>query len=265
MTVDTRVAAVTGASGGIGRAIAVALGRLGWKVALGARRLDALATTADLVALEGGTPYAHPLDVTDAASVDAFFAAVEHELGPVDALVNNAGIAVPGLLVDADPTDLAREVDTNLLGPLLCTRRVLRPMLDAGTGDLVFVSSDTAHTPRPGMIGYSASKAAIETVARVIDMETEGRGIRSTVIRVGPTLTDFAGEWTPGTFEHLVALWPRFGIQRHFNTVEPADIAAVVVHALTAPAHARLDTVEVQPVAPVRPPVESRDGGSAVP
>jgi NADP-dependent 3-hydroxy acid dehydrogenase YdfG len=265
MTADTRIAAVTGASGGIGRAIAVALGRLGWKVALGARRLDALATTAELVALEGGTPYAHHLDVTDPASVDAFFTAVEAELGPVDALVNNAGIAVPGLLVDADPADLAREVDTNLLGPLLCTRRALRPMLDAGAGDLVFVSSDTAHTPRPGMIGYSASKAAIETVARVIDMETEGRGVRSTVIRVGPTLTDFAGEWTPGTFEHLVALWPRFGIQRHFNTVEPADIAAVVVHALTAPAHARLDTVEVQPVAPVRPPVESRDGGSAVP
>ncbi|MGZ4677987.1 MAG: SDR family oxidoreductase [Acidimicrobiia bacterium] len=245
-----RIAAVTGASGGIGRAVAIALGRLGWSVALGARRLDALAVTADLVHAEGGTPLAHELDVTDPASVDAFFGAAESELGAVDVLVNNAGLAVPGLLVDTDPAALAREVATNLLGPLLCTRRVLPGMQAAGRGDIVFVSSDVARAPRPGMIGYSASKAALETVARVVDMETEGHGIRTTVIRVGPTLTDFAGDWVPGTFEHLVALWPRFGIQRHFNTMNPEDIASVVVHALTAPAHTRLDTIEIQPVAP---------------
>ena len=187
-------------------------------------------------------------------------------LGPVDALVNNAGIAVPGLLVDADPAGLEREIATNLLGPLLCTRRVLPAMLHDARGDVVFVSSDTARLPRPGMIGYSASKAALETVARIVDMETEGRGIRTTIVRVGPTLTDFAGDWEPGSFEHLLGIWPRFGIQRHFNTVEPADIAAAVVHALTAPAHARLDTIEVQPVAPLtEPAVESRDRGPAVP
>jgi NADP-dependent 3-hydroxy acid dehydrogenase YdfG len=115
------------------------------------------------------------------------------------------------------------------------------------------------------MIGYSASKAGVETVARVLDMETEGRGIRTAVIRVGPTLTDFAGEWTPGSYEHLVGIWPRFGLQRHFNTVEPTDVANVVVHALTAPAHTRIDTIEIQPVAPRVRPVESRDGGPAVP
>ncbi len=250
---DPRIAAITGASSGIGRAVAVGLGRLGWSVALGGRRVDALEITAELVALEGGTPFAHRLDVTDAESIDEFFAASERALGTVDALVNNAGIAVPGLLVDTDPANLAREVETNLLGPLLCTRRALRSMIEVGRGDVVFVSSDAARAPRPGMIGYSASKAALETVARVVDMETEGRGIRTTVIRVGPTLTDFAGEWTPGTFEHLVDLWPRFGLQRHFNTMNPEDIANVVIHALTAPAHARIDTIEVQPVAPVEP------------
>jgi NADP-dependent 3-hydroxy acid dehydrogenase YdfG len=256
-----RTAVVTGASSGIGRAIAVALGGLGWRVGIGARRLDALATTAELVAVEGGIAVSHVLDVTDAMSVDEFFAGVESVFGPVDVLVNNAGVAVPGLLVDTDAADLAREIDTNLLGPLLCTRRALPAMVDADRGDVVFVSSDVARTPRPGMIGYSASKAALETVARVVDMETEGRGVRTTVVRVGPTLTDFAGDWAPGSFEHLVARWPRFGIQRHFNTVEPADVAAAVVHALTAPRHARIDTVEIQPVAPL----ESRDGRPAVP
>lgn len=250
VTVPSRIAAVTGASSGIGRATAVALGRLGWRVALGARRTEPLATTAELVALEGGTPFTHPLDVTDPASVEAFFTAVEGAIGPVDVLVNNAGIAVPGFLVDTSPEELAREVDTNLLGPLLCTRRAIPGMRDAGRGDIVFISSDTARVPRPGMIGYSATKAALETVARVVDMETEGSGIRTTVVRVGPTLTDFAGEWAPGSFEHIVGVWPRFGIQRHFNTMEPADVANVVVHAVTAPEHARLDTIEVQPVAP---------------
>ena len=250
-TTETRIAAVTGASSGIGRAVAVALARLGWSVALGARREDVLALTADLVTTEGGHAFVHVLDVTDPASVDAFFTATEAELGPVDALVNNAGIAVPGLLVDTDPEALAREVDTNLLGPLLCSRRALGPMLDTGRGDVVFVSSDAARSPRPGLIGYSATKAALETVARVIDMETEGRGIRTTVIRIGPTVSDFAADWEPGTFEHLIGLWPRFGLQRHFNTMAPEDVANVVVHALTAPPHARLDTIEIQPVAPV--------------
>jgi NADP-dependent 3-hydroxy acid dehydrogenase YdfG len=245
-----RIAAVTGASSGIGRAIAVALGNLGWSVALGARREEALAVTANLVEIAGGRAFAHALDVTDAASIDVFFTAAESELGPVDVLVNNAGIARPGLLVDADPAGLADEVSTNLLGPLLCTRRALPGMQSGGRGDVVFISSDTARVPRPGMIGYSSTKAALETVARIVDMETEGQGIRTTVVRVGPTLTDFAGEWTPGSFEHLVELWPRFGIQRHFNTMEPADVANVVVHALTAPAHSRVDTIEVQPVAP---------------
>lgn len=252
-TSTPHVAAVTGASAGIGRAISVALARLGWGVALGARRVDALTVTANLVEIEGGRPFVHALDVSDPDSVEAFFAAAEDALGPVDTLVNNAGIARPGLLVDTDPAELAREVDTNLLGPLLCTRRVLGPMLAARAGDLVFISSDTARNPRPGMVGYSSTKAALETVARVVDMETEGSGIRTTVIRVGPTLTDFAGEWTPGSYEHLVEMWPRFGIQRHFNTMEPADIANVVVHALTAPAHTRLDTIEIQPVAPRSP------------
>jgi NADP-dependent 3-hydroxy acid dehydrogenase YdfG len=234
--IDRRIAAVTGASSGIGRALAVELGRLGWSVALGARRVDALHATAELVLAEGGTPLAHALDVTDPDSVEGFFDAAESALGPVDVLVNNA------------------EIDTNLLGPLLCTRRVLPAMLHARRGDVVFVSSDTARSPRPGMIGYSAAKAALETVARVVEMETEGRGIRTTVVRVGPTLTDFAGEWAEGSFEHLVDLWPRFGIQRHFNTMEPSDIARVVVHALTAPPHTRVDTIEVQPVAPPSDP-----------
>lgn len=246
----TRTAAVTGASSGIGRATAIALGALGWNVAVGARRAELLDETATAVEAAGGHAIAAPLDVTDATSIDAFFAVVEDAFGPVDALVNNAGIASPAHLVDTDPAALARELDTNLLGPLLCTRRALGPMLAANSGDVVFVTSDVARAPRPGMVGYSASKVALETVARVVGMEVEGRGVRTTVVRVGPTISDFAAGWEPGAFEHLVADWPRFGLQRHFATMDPGDVAAAVVHALTRPAHMQVEVIEVQPVAP---------------
>lgn len=249
-TAQPRTAVVTGASSGIGRATAVALAGLGWNVALGARRVDALEETALLVCDAGGTPCAHELDVADAASVDTFFDAVEDTLGPVDALVNNAGIAVPGPFAELDPADLEREVRTNLLGPMLCTRRALGSMLPRGAGDIVFISSDAARVPRPRLLGYSATKAGLEVVARTLTMELEGSGVRSTTVRVGPTLTDFASGWDAERLAELMGYWPRFGIQRHFATLRPEDVAGTIVFALTAPPGVHVDTLEVQPEAP---------------
>jgi NAD(P)-dependent dehydrogenase (short-subunit alcohol dehydrogenase family) len=246
-----RVAAVTGASSGIGRAIAEALGALGWKVAIGARRTDLLAETAAAVRDAGGEPLVHPLDVTDAASVDTFFEAAEGGLGTVDVLVNNAGIAVPGPFHEIEPDDLEREVRTNLLGPMLCARRAVARLLSEGSpGDVVFVSSDTSRQARPWMVGYSATKAAVETVARALGLELEGTGIRTTTVRVGPTLTDFANTWDPGRIDVLMQGWPRFGIQRHFQTMQPSDVARAVVLAVTTPRGVHLDTIEIQPEAP---------------
>jgi NADP-dependent 3-hydroxy acid dehydrogenase YdfG len=248
-----RTVAVTGASSGIGRAIAVAVGALGWRVALGARRVERCAETADLVADVGGAAYAHPLDVTDAASIDAFFAAVEAHVGPVDAVVNNAGTASPGPFATGGAAELQREVATNLVGPLLCSRRALGGMLAAQRGDLVFVSSDTSHAPRPGMLGYSASKGGLEVGVRALTLELEGSGVRTTIVRVGPTLTEFADGWDGGRLAQMMDLWPRFGIQRHFNTMEPADVARAVVFALTQPPGMHVDSIEVQPEAPTTP------------
>jgi NADP-dependent 3-hydroxy acid dehydrogenase YdfG len=247
---EPRVAIVTGASTGIGRATALALGALGWKVALGARGVDRIMETASLVTQEGGEAFARALDVTDLASVDEFVGEVESVLGPVDVLVNNAGIAVPGPFWEVDPAGLAQEVATNLLGPMLCSRRVLGPMISRQSGDIVFITSDTARAPRPRLLGYSASKAGLETVARVLALELEGTGVRSTTVRVGPTLTDFASAWTDEQIESLMAYWPRYGIQRHFNTLDPTDIARAVVYAVTSPPGVHVDTVEVQPEAP---------------
>ncbi|MGZ6996225.1 MAG: SDR family NAD(P)-dependent oxidoreductase [Acidimicrobiia bacterium] len=253
MTATPAVAIVTGASSGIGRAIAIGLGGLGWRVALGARGTDRLDETAALVLEAGGEAFPRALDVTDATSVDAFVTLVEDVMGPVAVLVNNAGIAIPGPFWELEPEQLEREVTTNLLGPLLCARRVVGPMIERGRGDVVFISSDTARAPRPRMLGYSATKAGIEVAARALAMELEGTGVRSTTIRVGPTLTDFASDWSPEQISTLMSYWPHYGVQRHFNTLHPDDVARAVVYAVTSPPGVHIDLLEVQPEAPTEP------------
>ncbi|MEO6025593.1 MAG: SDR family NAD(P)-dependent oxidoreductase, partial [Candidatus Binatia bacterium] len=124
-----RTAVVTGASAGIGAAIARALGALGWTVALGARRTELLKEVAGGVESAGGRSFVHALDVSDAAAIDAFFTATEAAVGPVDVVVSNAGVGVPGLLHELSAADLERELRTNLLGPMWITRRALPAML----------------------------------------------------------------------------------------------------------------------------------------
>jgi NAD(P)-dependent dehydrogenase (short-subunit alcohol dehydrogenase family) len=247
-----RVAVVTGASAGIGRAIAVALGGLGWTIALGARRIAPLDETAKLVADAGGTPLVHGLDVTDPDSIDAFCAEIRSGAGAIQVLVNNAGIALPGAIHEMNDDDHRRIVETNLLGPMLLTRRVVAHLrAERLRGDVVFISSDVTVNKRPDMATYVSSKAGLEAFAQTLALESEGAGVRSSVVRVGPTETGFADEWDLTIFEELTPRWQRFGIQRHFNTMQPEDVARAVVAVVTAPAHMWIPIVEVQPVPPL--------------
>jgi NAD(P)-dependent dehydrogenase (short-subunit alcohol dehydrogenase family) len=251
LSTAARTAWVTGASSGIGRGIAAALGALGWRVAIGARRVEKLAQTADLIATAGGTPFAHALDVCEPASVDDFFAAAQARLGPVDVLVNNAGIAWPGPLHEVDDEIHRRIVETNLLGPIYTTRRVVRSLLERDApGDVVFISSDVTVHPRPKMPAYGASKAGLEHLAGTIGMDLEGTGIRSSVVRVGPTLTSFGDGWDPEVFGALLPEWQRFGLQRHWSTLDVANIASAVVMIVTAEPGASVPLIELQPTPP---------------
>ena len=246
-----RVAVVTGASAGIGRAIAVSLGGLGWTIGLGARRVARLEETAKLVADAGGAPVVHPLDVTDAASIDAFCTSVASS-GTIQVLVNNAGTARPGAIHEMSDTDHREIVETNLLGPMLVTRRVVSQLrAEQLPGDIVFISSDTAVHKRPSLATYLSTKAGIEAFAETLALECEGTGIRSSIIRAGPTATGFADDWDLTIFEELMPRWQRFGIQRHFHTMQPEDVGRAVVTVVTAPAHMWVPIVEVQPNPPV--------------
>lgn len=259
MSGPARVVLVAGASSGIGAAIAEAFGALGWPVALGARRADRLREAADAVERAGGRAFAHPLDLADEASLDAFFDAAEAALGPVDVLVANAGICRPGLLHEVRPEDLRAELATNLLGPALLARRAIGSLRARGApGDLVFVSSENAVSPRPYQAGYTASKWGLEGLARTLRIELEGTGVRATIVRPGPTFpTDFARGWAPELVKRMLHAWRSWGLQRHLRWMPCESVARAVVTAVTAPPGTRLDLVELMPEGPPESGIEA--------
>jgi len=246
----TRTAIVTGASSGIGAAIARAFGARGWSVALGARRADRLESVAREVESAGGRALAHTLDVREPVSVDAFFAATESAFGPADLVVSNAGLGRPGLLHEIDIDEIRLEIETNLLGPILVARRAIPAMIERGQGDLVFISSMNVVAPRPMQLGYTASKAGVEGVAQTLRMDLEGTGVRSIIVRPGPTKSEFGVGWEPKALERLIESWQRWGFLRHWNILDGDAIAAAVVGVVDMPAGANVDIVQVTPPEP---------------
>ncbi len=247
-----RVAIVTGASSGIGAAIARALGARGFVVALGARRTEELAAVARQVEGGGGRAVVLQVDLSDTASLDAFFDAAEAALGPVDVLVNNAGICVPGLLHEIDPTAVQRELAVNLLAPALLARRAIRSLLSRDVrGDLIWISSENVVAPRPFQPGYTASKWGLEGLARTLRLELAGTGIRSTIVRPGPTFpTDFARGWDPALVKRLLETWNALGLQRHLQWLPAESVAEAVAAVVTAPPGTHFDIVALGPESP---------------
>jgi len=242
-----RTAVVTGASSGIGAAIARALGALGWSVALGARRLELLREVATGVEAAGGRAFAHALDVADPASIEAFFAATEKALGPVDVLVSNAGVGVPGLLHELPIADIERELRVNLLGAMLVTRRALPAMLERQRGDLIFISSMNVVDARPFQAGYTAGKAGVEGMANTLRKDLEGTGVRATIVRPGATRSEFGFGWEPDILVRILDSWKQWGYMRHLDMMEGEQVALAVVAAATAPPGLHMDVIQVTP------------------
>jgi NADP-dependent 3-hydroxy acid dehydrogenase YdfG len=215
VSIEPRTALVTGASAGLGAAIALHMAALGWKLAIGARRADRLRETAEKARAQGAAKvYAGELDVTDDASVERFFEASEKILGMADVIVNNAGASRFHWLEQTDIRWLRKEVETNLIGPMVVTHRALAPLLAAGAaGDVVMMSSDAARRPRPGQLAYGASKAGLENYADALSMTLEGTGVRVIRLRLGPALSEFALAWdlSPETMQARTAHWATFG------------------------------------------------------
>jgi NADP-dependent 3-hydroxy acid dehydrogenase YdfG len=252
---ESRIAVVTGASSGIGEATARALGALGWPVAIGARRIDRLKEIAGAIEKAGGSAFHHPLDVSVPQSIDDFFDAVDKELGSPDVVVNNAGVGIPRLLHEAGVEELQTEIAINLLGPMLVSRRAIPAMVEKGRGDLVFISSHNAVAPRTFQAAYTASKAGVEGLARVLQMELEGTGVRSTIVRPGPTGSEFGASYGPELSRRMLASWKHWGILRQLHWMPAESVARAVVSVLTAPPGVHLDLVQVMPETTQRGPL----------
>ncbi len=248
MTEAARTAVVTGASSGIGAATARELARAGFRVALGARRAERLAEGAARIEEAGGHAFPHPLDVVDPVSVDAFCTAVEARLGPIDLLVNNAGQNRAARIHEASDEEVRSDLEVNLLGAIWMTRRLLPAMRERRAGDVVFVGSDSAARPRPYQGVYCAAKAGLEAFARVLEMETEGTGVRSILVRVGPTGSEFGNQMPRDRIHDILASWKYWGVYRHLHWMPAESVARAIVRVVQAPVEESYPTVlELQP------------------
>lgn len=185
-----KVAIVTGAGSGIGRAVASALVRSGWSVTLAGRRPDVLEETA---ALAGGETLVHPADVADPDSVDALFAATQARFGRLDLLFNNAGTGAPPTAIeDHSIAHWRRVVDVNLTGAFLCTRAAFRLMKDQAPrgGRIINNGSISAHAPRPRSIAYTATKHAITGLTKSTALDGRAYDIACGQIDIGNAATD---------------------------------------------------------------------------
>jgi short-subunit dehydrogenase len=184
---------LTGASRGIGVAIAETLARRGAHIALAARSESGLQATAERVRSAGGTASIHPCDVSSSAAREALVDAVSAE-GPLTALVNNAGVEVPRAVVDQSPADVERQLLINLHAPIHLAQLVLPGMIARGTGAVVMISSMSGKSPTPYNAIYTATKHGLNGFTASLRIELEGTGVHAGV--VCPSFVADAGMWS---------------------------------------------------------------------
>ena len=202
------VALVTGAGSGVGRAVALGLGRAGYALVLAGRRREHLETLAAEI---GGDALAIEADVTDPASVDRLFARVESTFGRLDLLFNNAGVFTPAVPVDEIALeDWRRSLDTNLTGAFLCTQgafRLMKAQVPRG-GRIINNGSIAAHVPRPNSAPYTATKHAITGLTRSTGLDGRAHDIACGQIDIGNAETDMTRAFATGARQPDGAMKP---------------------------------------------------------
>ncbi len=239
---DGKVALVTGASSGIGRAVALALAGRGAGVAVGARRTERLAGLHAELTGSGARSLSLDLDVTDEHSCRAAVDRTVAAFGGLDIVVNNAGVMLLGSIVGADTEDWRRMINTNVLGLMYITHAALPHMLDAGGGDVVQISSVAARVARRGSGVYNASKWAVNAFSEALRQEVTDRGVRITMIEPGSVDTELRNHITQDEFR-LRSQEQAAGIRQ----LQPEDIAHVIVDVVTRPAHMSINEVLIRP------------------
>jgi NADP-dependent 3-hydroxy acid dehydrogenase YdfG len=236
---DGRAALVTGASGGIGRAIAIALAECGASVCVVGRDERRLATTASAVGAHGAAAVALACDLTEAARIDQLVELVGQEFGGLDVLVHSAGIYSRGEVAESSVDEFDAQYLANIRLPYRLTQAAL-PMLTSGRGDVVFINSTQGLAASGGVGQFAATQHAMKAVADSLRAELNRHGVRVTTLHVGRTATArqeriFAVEGRPYTPDALI---------------QPQDVADLVIAAVTLPGRAQLTTLTVWPTRP---------------
>jgi NADP-dependent 3-hydroxy acid dehydrogenase YdfG len=240
-----RVAAVTGASSGIGAATAVALSRAGATVALAARRHDRLEQVAGR--LEGPSSL-HEVDVSDERQARSFVESAHSEHGALHVLVNNAGVMLLGPVSGADTADWRQMLDVNLWGLLVCTHAALPLIEQSGGGDIVNVSSVAGRRADAGAAVYNMTKFGVHAFSEALRQEALHAGVRVTVVAPGFVETELQGHNT----DPVVVRAMERSREQIGEVLQPEDIADAIVHAVTRPKHVCLNEVLVRPTGQAR-------------
>ncbi|MBA3262453.1 MAG: SDR family NAD(P)-dependent oxidoreductase [Thermoleophilaceae bacterium] len=240
-----RVAAITGASSGIGAATATALSRAGATVALAARRRDRLESLAER--LEGPSSI-HEVDVTDEEQARSFIESAHAEHGGLHGLVNNAGVMLLGAVDGADTAGWRRMLDVNLWGLLVCTHAALPLIAQSGGGDIVNISSVAGRRATAGAAVYNMTKFGVHAFSEALRQEALHAGVRVTVVAPGFVDTELQAHNT----DPLVRQGMARAREEIGEILQPDDIADAVAYAVTRPPHVCLNEVVVLPTGQAR-------------
>ncbi|MGQ9561562.1 MAG: SDR family oxidoreductase [Candidatus Oleimicrobiaceae bacterium] len=227
-----RIAWVTGAGRGIGRAVSLALAEQGFRVVLSARTVAEIQAVAAEIASAGGQALPIPADVTRAEELARLVAQVRQEWGAIDILVNNAGLWRFRAVAETTLEEWQEQIAVNLTGPFLCTKAVLEDMLRRGSGHIVNIVSVAGRRPYAQCAAYCAAKYGLLGFTEVLRMEVRTRGVRVTAVLPGATDT-------PG--------W-QADSERRARMMRPESVAQAVVAACLAPPDMMPEEIVLRPV-----------------
>jgi clavulanate-9-aldehyde reducatase len=239
---EGKVAAVTGASSGIGQATAIALAGAGAHVALAARRADRIEELARTIDNDGGRGLPITCDVGDERQAHAFIQGAHERLGGLDILVNNAGVMLLGPFMGTDSENWRRMVDVNVLGLLYCTAAALPLMQEAGAGHVVNVSSVAGRYAGAGAAVYNFTKFGVHGYSEALRQEVMQINVRVTIVAPGWVETELLDHNEDYVQDIAAKRREKIG-----KVLESSDIADAIVYATTRPAHMAVNEVLVRP------------------
>jgi uncharacterized protein len=226
MTLRNGVIIVTGASSGMGRLVALELGRQGAQVVLAARSAKELDAVVAEITAAGGTALGVTTDVTRQADVDQLVERTLERFGRIDALINNAGYGVFAPLEKAEIGDIEGMMDVNYFGTIRCLRAVLPVMRRQGRGHIINVASVAGLVSTPNMGAYSAAKHAVVAATQALQVELHGSPIKCSMICPGPVDTPF---FNRADYNQMSRFAKIFGI------LKPVQVAGLIVHLIDHP------------------------------